>query len=298
MNILVTGASGLIGRAASVALATGGHRVIPLRRGAGGAGPTWQPEKGEINLAPAGPIDAVLHLAGEGIAQRWTPAVKQRIRDSRVHGTRLLCEALAKLPQPPKSLVCASATGFYGSRGDEWLDESSAPGFGFLADICQQWEAAAAPAVMSGIRVVHLRFGIVLAKEGGALAKMLPAFKLGLGGRLGDGRAWWSWIAIDDLVKVIHVALTDNSLSGPVNAVAPNPVTNAEFTCAMGHALPRPTPFPVPRFVIKAVFGEMGREALLASARVKPTALLKRGFTFQQQEIEPALRAILHPRLD
>ena len=192
MNILVTGASGLIGRAAGVALATGGHRVIPLRRGAGGAGPTWQPEKGEINLAPAGPLDAVLHLAGEGIAQRWTPLVKQRIRDSRVQGTRLLCEALAKLPQPPTVLVCASATGFYGSRGDEWLDESSAPGTGFLADICQAWEAAAAPAVKSGIRVVHLRFGIVLAKEGGALAKMLPAFKLGLGGRLGDGRAWWS----------------------------------------------------------------------------------------------------------
>ena len=298
MNILVTGASGLIGRAASAALVTGGHRVIPLRRGAGGGGPTWQPEKGEINLAPASPIDAVLHLAGEGIAQRWTPAIKQRIRDSRVQGTRLLCEALIQLPQPPKTLVCASATGFYGSRGDEWLDESSAPGTGFLADICQEWEAAAAPAVKAGIRIVHLRFGIVLAKEGGALAKMLPAFKLGLGGRLGDGRAWWSWIAIDDLVKVIHLALTDDSLSGPVNAVAPNPVTNAEFTRALGRALRRPAVLPVPRFVIETVFGEMGREALLASVRVRPERLHQQGFQFHHGEIEPALRAVLHPQLD
>ena len=298
MNILVTGASGLIGRAASVALATGGHRVIPLRRGAGVAGPTWQPEKGEINLAPAGPIDAVLHLAGEGIAQRWTPLVKQRIRDSRVQGTRVLCEALAKLPQPPKALVCASATGFYGSRGDEWLDESSAPGSGFLADICQAWEAAAAPAAKAGIRVVHLRFGIVLAKEGGALAKMLPAFKLGLGGRLGDGRAWWSWIAISDLMKMIQVALTDDSLSGPVNAVAPNPVTNAEFTRALGRALRRPAILPVPRFVIETVFGEMGREALLASARVRPERLRRLGFHFLHGDIQSALRSVLHPQLD
>lgn len=294
MNILVTGASGLIGRAASVALAAGGHRVIPLRRGAGGAGPTWQPEKGEINLAPAGSIDAVLHLAGEGIAQRWTTLVKQRIRDSRVQGTHVLCEALAKLPQPPKALVCASATGFYGSRGEEWLDESSAPGTGFLADICQEWEAAAAPAVKAGSRVVHLRFGIVLAKEGGALAKMLPAFKLGLGGRLGDGRAWWSWIAISDLVKVIHLALMDDSLSGPVNAVSPHPVTNAEFTHALGRALRRPAILPVPRFVIETVFGEMGREALLASARVRPERLHQQGFQFHHGEIDPALSAVLH----
>ena len=298
MNILVTGASGLIGRAASSALAADGHRVTPLRRGAGGGGPTWQPEKGEINLAPASPIDAVLHLAGEGIAQRWTPTVKQRIRESRVQGTRLLCEALAKLPQPPKALVCASATGFYGSRGDEWLDESSAPGTGFLADVCQEWEAAAAPAFKAGVRVVHLRFGIVLAKEGGALAKMLPAFKLGLGGRLGDGRAWWSWIAIDDLVRVIQLALTDDSLSGPVNAVAPNPVTNAEFTRALGRVLHRPAILPVPRFVIQTVFGEMGREALLGSARVRPAVLSKHGFIFQHGAIEPALHAILHPQLD
>lgn len=293
MNVLVTGASGLIGRAASSALAADGHRVTPLRRGAGGGGPTWQPERGEINLAPASPIDAVLHLAGEGIAQRWTPAVKQRIRDSRVRGTRVLCEALAKLPQPPKALVCASATGFYGSRGDEWLDESSAPGTGFLADICQEWEAAAAPAVEAEIRVVHLRFGIVLAKEGGALAKMLPAFKLGLGGRLGNGRAWWSWIAIGDLVRVIHLALTDDSLSGPVNAVAPNPVTNAEFTRALGRVLRRPAIFHVPRFVIETVFGEMGREALLGSARVRPGVLTRRQVVFQFSSLDAALRETL-----
>jgi uncharacterized protein (TIGR01777 family) len=293
MNILVTGASGLIGRAASVALAAGSHRVIPLQRAAGGGGPTWQPDKGEIHLAPAGSIDAVLHLAGEGIAQRWTPAVKQRIRESRVAATRLLCEELARLPQPPKALVCASATGFYGSQSDEWLDESSARGCGFLADICQEWEAAAAPAVRAGIRVVHLRFGIVLAKEGGALAKMLPAFKLGLGGRLGDGRAWWSWIAIEDLMKIIHLALFDDSLSGPVNAVAPNPVTNAEFTRTLGHVLRRPAIFHMPRIVIETIFGEMGREALLASARVRPEVLMGRKVDFKFPTLEAALRELL-----
>ena len=295
MNILVTGASGLVGSAACAALTREGHRVTMLRRGASGDGPSWAPEEGRINLAPAGPLDAVLHLAGETIAQRWTQKAKQRIRDSRVEGTRVLCEALVNLPEPPKTLVCASATGFYGDRGDEWLDESSAPGTGFLADTCQEWEAAAAPAARAGVRVVHLRFGLVLAKEGGALAKMLPAFKLGLGGRLGDGRAWWSWIAIGDLVRVIQLALTDDSLRGPVNAVAPHPVTNAEFTRALGRVLHRPAILPVPRFVIQTVFGEMGREALLGSARVRPAVLGKHGFTFLHGEIESALRAVLHP---
>lgn len=293
MNILVTGTSGLIGSAACATLTRAGNRVVMLGRGASGKGLNWSPEDGRIDLAPAGPLDSVLHLAGETVAQRWTPEVKRRIRDSRVEGTRLLCEALIKLPHPPKTLVCASATGFYGSRGDEWLDESSASGTGFLADVCQEWEAAAAPAVKVGLRVVHLRFGIVLAKEGGALAKMLPPFRLGLGGRLGDGRAWWSWIAIDDLVRIIQLALTDDALSGPVNAVAPHPVTNAEFTRTLGRVLHRPAILPVPRFVIETVFGEMGREALLASARVRPEVMLSRGFKFDHGEIEPALHAVL-----
>lgn len=293
MNTLLTGASGLIGSAAGAALVHAGQRVTKLRRAAAGDGPRWSPEDGSIHLIPAGPIDAVVHLAGETIAQRWTPKVKRRIHDSRVQGTRLLCEALAKLPQPPRTLVCASATGIYGSRGDEWLDESSTPGTGFLADTCREWEAAAAPAVLAGIRVVHLRFGIVLAKEGGALAKMLPVFKLGLGGRLGDGKAWWSWIAIDDLIRVIQLALTDEALSGPVNAVAPHPVTNAGFTRALGHVLHRPAIFPVPRFIIETVFGEMGREALLSSARVRPEVLLESGFVFHHSRIEDALHQAL-----
>ena len=290
MNILITGASGLVGSAACAALSGDGHQVVRLRRSASGGGPSRSPEEGKINLASAGSLDSVLHLAGEPIAQRWTSQVKQRIRDSRVQGTRLLCEGLVNLPRPPKTLVCASATGYYGSRGDEWLDESSASGTGFLAEVCREWEAAAAPALKAGIRVVHLRFGIVLAKEGGALAKMLPIFKLGLGGRLGDGRAWWSWIAIGDLVRVIQLALTDESLSGPVNAVAPNPVTNAEFTRVLGHVLHRPAILPVPRFVIQTVFGEMGRDALLASARVRPWVLMGRKVDFQFPTLEAALR--------
>lgn len=298
MNILVTGASGLIGGALLPRLEKKGHRVVPLRRVAaigGVTGPGWNPDAGEVCLEPAGPLDAVVHLAGETIAQRWTRAAKARIRASRVDATRLLCEALARLPQPPRVLLCASATGFYGGRGDELLDERSGPGTGFLAEVCQAWEAAAEPARQRGLRLVHLRFGIVLARHGGALAKMLPAFRLGLGGRLGNGRQFWNWIALEDLLRVIEFALVEGNVTGVVNAVSPAPVTNAEFTRALARTLRRPAVLPVPAFAVKLLFGEMGREALLASARVRPVRLLDRGFEFRFPQLDAALNHLLNP---
>ena len=287
-QILITGASGLVGSALFSALERRGHRVFKLVRGSASDTPgkaTWDPDAVEIDLSSAGKLDAVIHLAGEPIAKRWTPDVKHRIRDSRVKGTRLLCEALASLPTPPRVLVCASATGWYGDRGEEWLDENSDPGRGFLAETCQEWEAAAAAAREAGIRVVHLRIGLVLSPKGGALAKMLPVFRLGLGGRLGNGRAYWSWITLDDLLEVIQHALVNETLRGAVNAVSPHPVTNAEFAKTLGGVLRRPAILPVPRFAVELLFGEMGREAMLASFRVKPAKLIETGFKFQYESV-------------
>lgn len=295
-RILVSGASGLVGSTLIPALEARGHHVVKLVRSPASHSSTeatWNPEVGEIDLSHAGRIDAAVHLAGEGVAQRWTPEVKRRVRDSRVEGTRLLSAALAKLPVPPKVLICASATGFYGNRGEEWLDERSAPGHGFLADTCQEWEAAADAARATGIRVVHLRIGIVLTPNGGALAKMLPSFRLGIGGRLGDGRAYWSWIELNDLIEVILHALATESLKGPVNAVTPNPITNSTLTKTLGHVLRRPAVLPVPRFALELLFGEMARETMLASCRVKPSRLLETGFQFRLAELEPALRHLL-----
>ena len=293
MNILVTGASGLIGSALSRALAGAGHRIVSLNRGSNNSVPRWNPESGEINLNGAGKLDAVIHLAGEPIAQRWTESKKARIRDSRVNGTRLLCEALARLPQTPRVLIAASATGFYGNRRDELLDEESPHGVGFLADVCREWEAAAAPAVSARIRTVHTRFGIVLSPRGGALAKMLPAFLLGLGGKLGDGQHYWSWIALPDLIHAVEHALDNEGLRGPVNVVSPNPVTNLEFTKTLGSVLNRPTFFAMPAFAVKLLFGQMGQEALLASFRVRPARLLANGFSFEFSQLKPALRHLL-----
>jgi uncharacterized protein (TIGR01777 family) len=295
MNVLLTGASGLLGSAVAPALEASGHRVTKLRRG-DETGATWSPETGKINLAPALPIDAVIHLAGENIGARWTAERKRRIRESRVAGTGLLAGTLASLPSRPKVLVCASATGFYGDRGDEWLDESSPPGRRYLAEVCRDWEAATAPAEANGIRVVRLRFGIVLARQGGALAKMLPAFRLGLGGRLGDGRQYWSWITLEDAVSVLLHSLACETILGPVNAVSPEPVTNREFTATLGRVLHRPTIFAMPRFAVNLLFGEMGREAMLASCRAKPAKLLAGGFQFRAPDLETALqRTLLNP---
>ena len=295
MHILLTGATGLIGAALISHLAERGHRVVALRRAPAprDVGPTWDPSTGQVHLDPAAPSDAVIHLAGETIAQRWTPAAKERIRASRVDATRLLCEALVRLPRPPRVMVCASATGFYGDRPGEVLEEHSRPGTGFLAETCGAWEAAVDPARQKGMRVVSLRLGIVLASHGGALAKMLPAFRWGLGGPLGRGQQYWSWITLDDVLRVVELALQDDRFNGAVNTVAPEATTNASFTAALARAIRRPAFLPLPAFAVKALLGEMGREALLASTRVRPARLLEAGFRFRFAELDAALRHLL-----
>lgn len=299
MKILVSGATGLIGSSLVPFLTTGGHSVTRLSRAAGSADspvPTvrWDPVLGTVDREQLEDFDAFVHLAGENIASgRWTARRKRAIRESRSHGTRTLCEALAKLRHPPKTLVCASAIGYYGNRGDEILDENSPPGAGFLPEVCREWEAAAEPARQRGIRVVHSRFGVVLSPAGGALAKMLTPFKLGLGGKVGSGRQYWSWVAIDDVIGAIHHALVTDSISGPANVVAPNPVTNQEFTKVLGHVVKRPTIFPLPAFMARLLVGEMADDLLLASARVSPRKLAETGYQFRFRDLEPALRHLL-----
>lgn len=297
LRVLVTGSTGFIGSALVPFLAESGHRVGRLvrtlpRKGRGEV--QWGPETGFIDTPRLEGIDGVVHLAGENIAtDRWTAEKKAKIRDSRVDGTRLLCDTLATLKQPPKVLVCASAIGYYGDRGDELLTEESEPGSGFLASVCREWEAATKPAEEKGIRVVRLRFGMVLSPTGGAMAKLLPPFKKGLGGVLGTGRQYVSWITLDDLVGVILHALTIEALQGPVNAVTPNPVTNREFTRTLGRLLGRFTIFPMPAAAAHLVFGDLADEVLLASQRVQPTRLLATGFDFRYPELEGALRHLL-----
>jgi uncharacterized protein (TIGR01777 family) len=298
MKIVVSGASGLIGSALVPALRGDGHEVVALGRApqasAGAPGLVWNPETGFIDRAGLDGCDAVVHLAGENIAgARWTAAFKQRLRDSRVRGTRLLAETLARLHRPPAVLVCASAVGIYGDRGDELLTEDSPAGAGFLADLGRAWEAAAEPARAAGLRVAHLRFGVVLTARGGALAKVLPVFKAGLGGPLGSGRQWWPWLALDDAVGIARFALARPDLRGPVNAVAPGLVTQAEFARALGGALGRPARVPTPAWALRLAVGEMADAALLASARVRPARLLAAGYAFQHGELDPALRACL-----
>lgn len=281
MRIAVTGSSGFIGSALVPALEAAGHSVIRAAR----PGVGW-------SLPPG--IEAVVHLAGENIAAgRWTPAQKARIRDSRVHGTHLVSETLARMPAPPRVLVCASAVGVYGHRGDEVLTEESRPGTGFLAEVGQAWEQAAEPARHAGIRVVSLRFGMVLSPRGGALAKMLPPFRLGLGGPIGSGRQYWSWVTLEDVVEVIRYALATEALRGPVNTVAPQSVTNREFARALGRALRRPAIIPMPAFAARLLLGEMADELLLASTRVQPARLQAAGYRFRDPELEPALRRLL-----
>ncbi|UCE02117.1 MAG: TIGR01777 family oxidoreductase [Candidatus Latescibacterota bacterium] len=294
MNVLISGASGLVGSTLIPFLTAGGHRMRRLGRSRSrGADHVWDPASGTIDTDALEGIDAIVHLAGENIGSRWTSAKKQEIRNSRVQSTRLLAERLAAMSSPPRTLVCASAIGFYGEQGDERLDESSAAGSGFLAEVCRDWEAAAEPARRAGIRVVHLRFGIVLSPRGGPLARMLPPFRMGGGGVIGGGKQYISWIGIDDAIHVILRALTDESLEGPVNAVAPTPVTNAEFTRTLGKVLRRPTLVPLPAFVARALFGEMAEATLLSSARVQPQKLLDRGHSFQHPQLEEALRHLL-----
>jgi hypothetical protein len=247
-----------------------------------------------LNPAELEGFDGVVHLAGESIAAgRWTEKKKRRIRDSRVRGTRLLAESLAGLQNPPRVFVGASAMGYYGDRGEEVLREESAPGTLFLSAVCREWESAAQPLSARGVRVVHARFGLVLGSSGGALAKMLPPFRLGLGGVLGRGDQYMSWISLDDAVGALLHALSTESLSGPVNAASPAPVTNREFTKTLGRVLGRPTIFPLPAWAARLIFGQMAEELLLASARLEPAKLLKTGFTFRHPDLETALRHVL-----
>ncbi len=294
MKYLVSGAGGLIGSALVPSLTADGHRVTRLSRSDGSAGSVrWDPATGATDLPGIEGHDAVVHLAGENIAGRWTAAKKRRISESRITGTRTLCEALVALERPPRALVCASAIGYYGDRGDEIHTEASPAGTGFLAEVCRRWEDAAAPAAARGIRVVHLRFGVVLSRDGGALARMLTPFRLGLGGRIGDGAQSMSWIAIDDVVGVIRHALTSDDLSGPVNAVSPAPVTNREFTATLARVLSRPAVFPMPAMAARLAFGEMADALLLASARVTPARLLSTSYAFRCTTLEGALRHVL-----
>lgn len=299
VRILVSGSSGLIGSALVPALSAEGHAVSRLVRGRPGPGDVlWGPARGAVDAARLEGFDAAVHLAGESVAGRWTRTKKAAVRDSRVRGTRLLAEAFSRLSRPPQVLICASAVGFYGDRGDEVLTEQSAPGSDFLAGVCREWEAAAAPAAERGMRVAHLRFGVVLSPRGGALARMLPPFRLGLGGVIGSGRQYMSWISLDDAVGAVRHVLLNGSLAGPVNVTAPQPVTNRQFTRALGRALGRPTIFPMPAFAARLAFGEMADALLLSGARAEPARLLSSGYAFRTPDLEGALRRFWAKRPD
>ncbi|TCJ19448.1 TIGR01777 family protein [Rubrobacter taiwanensis] len=296
MRVLVSGASGFLGSALRESLEADRHEVVKLTRRPPAAGERairWNPAAGSLNVSVLEGMDAVVHLAGENVAGRWTAAKKARIRESRVGGTRLLAESLARMQNPPGVMVCASAAGYYGDRGDEVLTEESPPGSGFLAEVAREWEAAADPARQKGIRVVHLRFGIVLSPEGGALRLMLLPFRMGLGGKLGSGRQYMAWISLPDAVGAVRHALDTGELEGPVNAVAPHPVRNEEFTRTLGRVLSRPTPFTLPEFAGKLVMGEMAEEMLFVSQRVEPVRLLETGYGFKHPRLEEALRDML-----
>ncbi len=294
LRVLVSGAGGLIGGALVPMLTTGGHTVVRLARAESARGGIrWNPAAGEIDPAALEGFDAVVHLAGESVARRWSAAQKSRILDSRVRGTRLLAETLAKLNDPPKTFVCASAVGFYGAAGNEPCDEQSPSGSGFLAEVCRAWESAADAARSAGIRTVHARFGVVLSPAGGALAKMLPPFRFGVGGRLGTGKQWMSWIALDDAVGALHHLLMSDAPTGPVNVVAPQAATNVEFTRVLGRVLGRPTIFPVPAAAARLAFGEMADEMLLSGRRVVPQRLQAAEYRFRYADLEPALRHVL-----
>jgi uncharacterized protein (TIGR01777 family) len=291
MTVAITGASGLIGQALTHLLRSGGHRVVPMHRKPADDGFQWDPSGDAWDPGPLEEVDAVVHLAGESLfGLRWTEEKKERILSSRKDGTRVLCQALAGLRGKPKVLVSASAVGFYGDRDSALITEESAPGKGFLARVCRAWEDATAPARRAGIRVVNLRTGVVLSPAGGALGTMLLPFKVGVGGRLGSGRQYVSWIDLDDETGLIYHALRERSVKGAVNATAPHPVQNSTFTTVLGRVLNRPTLIPVPSLAVKGLFGEMGTALLLQGARVVPRKAEATGFEFRYPSLEESLR--------
>ncbi|MEN6627909.1 MAG: TIGR01777 family oxidoreductase [Candidatus Sumerlaeia bacterium] len=291
MKIFISGSGGFIGNRLVAHLRAGGHEVVRMVRSQppGDEAVFWQPASGRFDRSVLEEADAVINLAGENIAAgRWTEERKRSMRDSRVVSTQLLAEAIAAVGRRPRVLVNASAVGIYGNRGDEPLDESSAPGSGYLADVCRDWEAATEPAERAGVRVVRARFGVVLDPHGGALAKMLPYFKSGIGGRIGSGKQYISWITLDDVVWMMDHVLANESVRGAINAVAPNPVRQAEFASELGKALGRPALVPTPATALRLMFGQMAEETILASARVFPRSLLAGGFEFRDPDIETA----------
>lgn len=297
-NILVSGVSGPIGMALLPSLRAAGARITRLSRKesttSGEKGLAWNPMQ-QLQPDAISGFDAVIHLAGETIVGRWTEGKKKKIHDSRVIGTRNLAQALGRAAVKPRVFLCSSAVGVYGDRGDELLTESSTPGSGFLADVCREWEAATQAASDAGIRTVQIRTGVVLSPKGGALGKMLMPFKMGVGGRVGDGQQWMSWIDVQDLVEAVHHILKNESLRGAVNMVGPAPVTNAEFTKTLAAALRRPSIFPMPAFAVKLVFGEMGETVLLGSQRVRPTRLEDSGYSFRFAILRESLENLLKP---
>ena len=296
MRVLISGASGLLGSALVRELRAGGHESIALVRRTAGAGEVqWEPRQ-PLHPDRLTGCDAVVHLAGKNIAGLWTKKFKQEVLESRVLGTRTLATAAAESYRrsgKPTVFVCASGMSYYGDRGDEMLTEESLMGQGFLAEVVRQWEAAAEPCRAAGPRVVNLRIGVVLARNGGALKPMLPAFRFGLGGRVGSGKQYWSWIALEDVIGMMIFALQNDGVRGPVNVVGPAPVRNEEFVRALGRELHRPTIFPLPTFAVKALLGEMGQELLLTSARVLPSKMNAAGYRFRHSELADALHAAL-----
>ena len=294
MRIIISGSTGLVGSSLVFNLVAEGHEIFRLVRSRDEEGVYWDPSGPVPDRSALEGFDVVIHLAGESIAEgRWNEEKKRRIRNSRTEGTRHLSEAIASLSSPPRLFACASASGYYGDRGTEILREESPSGEGFLPDVCREWEAATQVAASKGIRVVNLRFGIILSQNGGALAKMLPPFRLGAGGRIGSGKQYWSWIDLEDVVGVIEYLIQHKTLQGPVNISTPNPVTNAEFTQNLARVLKRPAFFPVPAFAARAVFGEMADALLLCSARMRPTKLIEAGYPFAYPDLESSLRHLL-----
>ncbi len=296
MKIAIAGASGLVGSALIPKLTADGVSVTRLVRSAPKSGEIeWHPNQASVDFHTLEGFDAFVNLAGENIAAgRWSDEQKRKIRDSRVSGTHLLSEAIAKMDRKPGSFICASATGIYGDRDDETLDEQSDSGSGFLAGVCREWEKACEPAIKAAVRVVNLRLGPILAREGGMLAKLLTPFKMGMGGKVGSGKQFISWIALDDVVSAIKLAISDQTVRGPLNIVSPNPVTNEEFTRTLGHVLNRPTALAMPAFAARLAFGEMADEMLLASQKVIPKKLISMGFEFQYPTLENAMRKYVH----